>query len=234
MDRATFVCRARRGASLRVVSIAVAGLLATLVGMGPAAAARQPDDAAAVAAQTWTTRSKAYLVAQDFSSSALAMCVHVEVDGTIQYQIGSSVSGTYHQYRNPKLLNPSISAYTKSSCSRTAGSVYTATGADLTQRWYVHSCGWHPSISVGFPWSVSVSVTPNCGSEDVGVRTTAPRATGSAQFAQFNSGSPVSWSNTTVFTNHICLDAIATATVYKGSRSDTFTMDVVSPDVCGT
>jgi hypothetical protein len=177
--------------------------------------------APASAASPWHNRSKDYLVTHDFWSQPLNMCVHVVVEGTMKYQREKWLEqSAYFNYRNPKLINPEISAFTKAGCARTSPLVRTATGADLTQRWYDYRCNVRPTVSVGFPWSISVGGSVQCGNVTLTKRMTTPRAKGGYEFAQFNSGNPVHWSELNQRTTAVCLGGSATVVIYKKGRSD--------------
>jgi len=171
-------------------------------------------------AATWTTVRTSYLHMTDFYSQPLGMCLHVGVDGSVQFeQSGSSK-------RNPAIVNPHIYVVTKQTCARTSPLVYTSTGADLVQSWFHHSCSTSFTISGGFPWSVGVTATRTCGNHTVAERDSAPRKSGGSGFDQYNTGSPVHWSSSST-----CLEVVESVVVYKGGRSDS----VAVPDweVCG-
>lgn len=172
--------------------------------------------ASPASATTWTTVNRSYSMTTDHLSTPLGLCLHIGVDGTIQFQ----QSGT--SKRNPRIVNPHIYVVTKQSCARTSSLAYSASGADLTQSWFHNSCNVSASVSAGFPWSLGVAVTRTCGRHTVAERESSPRGTGSSGFDQFNSGSPVYWSSSST-----CLVVIESVVVYKSGRSDS----VAVPDM---
>jgi len=198
--------RRGRGRRLNAVTACVA-----LVMLAAAPSAR---------AATWTTVNTSYAHYTDFYSTPLGMCLHIGLDGVVRFE----QSGT--SKRNPRIVNPHIYVITKQTCARTSGLVYTSTGADMTQEWFHHTCSTSFTISAGFPWSVGVTATRTCGNHRVAERESSPRASGSSGFDQYNTGSPVSWSSSSV-----CLDMVAAVVVYKGGRSDSVAIPDV--EVCG-
>src|SRR5690606_35940810 len=93
--------------------------------------------------------------------------VRIVLEGNVVYRIeGPSALNTY-RISNPRIEDPTMRVWLKSSCARSAGTLKVGTQADLTQRWYspYRSCDIVPSISVGVPWNAGLSFTPACDSK---------------------------------------------------------------------
>lgn len=212
-----------RSLSTRQTSAGPVAIAVVLLAAAATAVVGLPQQASAYEV-SWTNHSASYSFTKDVYSTPLGMCFHLLLQGSEKYQrITYPVNSPSFAYRNPTLINPQISVYTKSSCARTGSSVYTAGGADLTQSWYATVCHVTPSINAGYPWSVSVSVTKYCGNEHVAYHKTTPRATGVAEYAQYNTGSPATF-KTEVEQRALCLTVTGVALVYKGARSDSITL----------
>ena len=220
----SFAARRRRSLGAILASLLVV-LFASVVAAQPAAASGTCSNTTPQYCEyDWTNHAYDYLITKDVFSTPLNMCFHLILEGTVKYQTKSVLYTAGFYFRNFTLTNPEVSVYTKSSCARTAGFVYTAKGADLSQSWYDYDCNVTPSIGVGYPWSIKVGVTQHCGNENLAYHKTTPRATGGAEFAQYNSGSPATWKVTTLGRTVVCLTVSAAAVVYKGSSPDSVTL----------
>lgn len=160
-------------------------------------------------------------------------CVKVSAAGSTTYSTDYYVSGAGQLvtvYKNPTLHTPKIALRLYKSCAK---GVYKhrlkMATADVDQAWYYHTCSANPSIGVGAPWSVGVSVTPTCGNKNAAHRSTRyPHA--AFAFIQYNSSTKAVWHkkfDTAVpVKNVLCLHGAAQLTVYRGGKSDSVDLDL--------
>lgn len=173
--------------------------------------------------------TKPYSITKSFYSTPLSACIHLVASGSIQYDKIDLPSPFSWEFKNPKLVNPTLRVTTTTLCTLQAAK--NMSRVDMSQGWYENRCNIVPSIGVGFPWSIQVSATIDCGTESLGQRSTSYVVTASS-YTQSNSGSPVGWSVTRDNVSSICVGGKSTVTAYIGSRSDTVTFSDLK--ACGT
>lgn len=95
------------------------------------------------------------------------VCLDVRYTGKLEAR-------TYVQNRKrfldrPKMKQMTLSVVTRRDCSATSPvkKRNTFDTIEYSTALYGHDCSFDPSFSAGFPWSVGVSVTPDCGNERV-------------------------------------------------------------------
>lgn len=102
---------------------------------------------------------------------AKGLCIQWNLVGDLKFTVKHYGSQGNLYYKNPRLVDPvvSIRAYDRCVNSytdyRERRRFY---GADLRARTYgstEETCEWNPSVSAGWPWGVSLSVTPECGED---------------------------------------------------------------------
>jgi len=185
-------------------------------------------------AATTVTKKQSYSLAFDRWSPELKLCAHIVLEGNFKYKLTGPDTLNKYKISGAQIENPALRVWLKESCARTAPTIAVGTKATLVQRWYspYGSCQLNPSISAGFPWSVSVSSTPACSNTGK----TAQRSSSSSSstklsyFAQANTGSPASWSDSRAQT--YCLMYTASVRIYKGGISDSFTIAPSLSGVC--
>jgi len=190
--------------------------------------------APAQAASNWRTYNQSYTVARDFYSKDIKRCFHIVMSGTMRFQQTYYWRGKYKlsDYRNPRLVNPRLEVFTKTSCARGARLVRSK-GADLTQAWYDTGCRVTPTIGAGVPWTLYADLSLSCERRKIASRTTTPRnAKGQTSYFQSNSGTPpVLWKKLITF-KRICVRTSAIVTVYTKNGSDT--KDLSDVTICGS
>lgn len=156
-------------------------------------------------------------------------CIGVKLHGRIDATDDFYVSGAGHfVYRksNPRLINPKAQVNVRTKCG---GANKKATKVTIRQYWHYSSCSANPSLSVGVPWSASVSVTPTCGKKKVGYRqTTAGKG---HTYTQNVSGKVAQWKKSVDWASGVpplklCVRGAVDVTVYFGTNSYSKTIDM--------
>jgi len=166
-----------------------------------------------------------------WKTTHLHLCVTFAVHGTFTYKTTTgrgNVQWTEQRLRDPA-LRISFTNLSNGSCGKAAVPNKVA----IQQHWTGYACSFNPSItlSVGAPASVSISVSgwPSCGNRKQAVYATSPPYDGKSYYNQYNSGSPtafgkfVGWKppgNAPI--PHPCYGVFPSATIYRGSNSDSF------------
>lgn len=209
----------------RVVSVVVSVLCA--VG---AAGLSAPSASADV---TSYTKSTSFTKTKSFYSAPLARCVRVRVTGTMSaFYVRSTQTyptpADYQSLQDPRVRDLTMRVTTTRTCA-SGSSRAQVTKATLRQSYYYWKCSSNPSISVGYPWSVGLSVTPTCGEEKVAKRATTYGADNS-RYTQYNSGVKAEWDKLSygkTSTNvSSCIHGVADVTVYRSNRSDSVKFDM--------
>lgn len=163
-------------------ALCAAGLTVPLA-VAPAEAAPTAQASAPASA----TAVKSYSMVKEFYSRPLKKCIRTSLWGQVTF--GSKPGGRgQHYYTKIRLKNPTMRVSILKKCGRKATS--TATKIKATQRWYETRCKAEVGVQAGVPWSIGVSVVPECGS----ARTADRASTYSGKrmvVTQYNSGSPV-------------------------------------------
>lgn len=206
----------------RLISAALATGVATTALIGISA-----GGAAAVDAKTYT---RSYSKSTNFYSAPLKRCVRTTLSGKVTF--------TYYLYRqhsaadryyNVKLVEPKMKISVLTKCS--GGKAATLTDASLTQRWYESTCKLDAAVTAGYPWTVAVTPTVECGKHDVGTRSTKYSAKATT-YTQNNSGRPVAFSGDLILgrdpehgstVRPLCLSGRPTVTAYISNKSDSWT-----------
>lgn len=181
------------------------------------------------AAATKHTITRPYYHNWVFRSTSLNRCVFVEVSGSMvgswEYLYGDSSLNTDKDslyWTGMKLKNPSIKAtgwpIKGAGCDSTKR---WKMKADLSQGWYQYGCKLSVSVGVGYPWSVSASPTYKCGKSKVGHRTST-EGPAKTTLAQYNSGYPITFSNTAASAKAggVGFQGVITVRAHTGSKSD--------------
>jgi hypothetical protein len=167
-----------------------------------------------------------YDVSWIFNSSRLHRCIVLRAAGSVSYTFGIQSGQRYYVWSNQKVNAPALTAniYSTYSGGKCSGSV-TITKATIEQHWAgTTTCGFNPSVGVGFPWGVSVGGWPGCTTtKDQGYYSTT-YATTSSSYHQYNSGSPVTYPNYQNASNtaNPCYGIYVSAVFYINSTSDSF------------
>lgn len=171
-------------------------------------------------------RAVSYSVTWHFRSRAIHRCVTLRATGTVKY--AETKMPNPHDpppeiaFTSIKLTNPRLSAtvyhYGKGRC----GSRERLTKISIGQHWTGYSCSYNPTLSVSYPWGISVSAWPSCGD-----RRQAHYSTGygrGSYYRQSNSGSPTRFGNDTIDyqASAPCYGITASTVAYVGSRSDSY------------
>ncbi|WP_406036020.1 hypothetical protein OG801_13020 [Nocardioides sp. NBC_00163] len=143
----------------RVVTLA-AGLILALAAVAAPMIGAQSAEAA-------TTYSRSFTTSQ--SKTVANRCVRVTLSGTMLFQRKVAAThgiSTMVVYVNRKVTKPRVRVYTYAGPCTTKKPRRSIAKLSVTQRWSDHSCNGNLSVSVGFPWGVSVGASPTCGREE--------------------------------------------------------------------
>jgi hypothetical protein len=129
-----------------------------------------------------------------FKSRALQICVVFSVRGNFTYHVSRSAEGRLpvpvliwsNQRVNNPTLEADIHAYSGGTCAGPAA----ATGMSMGQHWTGHSCSFNPSLSVSYPFGVSLGFWPSCNNRNRANRNSSSSAN-SGFYEQFNTGDRV-------------------------------------------
>lgn len=162
-----------------------------------------------------------------FKSHSLRRCISIRTHGTIKY--------TAVKHPNPhdppptisferiRLTDPVITAsVTRLLSSGKCGSTARLSKLSLGQHWTGFSCSFNPSLSVSFPWGVSIGGWPSCGDRrQASYTTTYGRG---SFYKQSNSGSPTRFGNVTIEFQQRApsFGVFASVVAFVGTRSDSF------------
>lgn len=162
------------------------------------------------------------------------LCVEWHLKGHLRLDVAHYGRNGNLYYRNARFVDPEVSVYTYDRCVssytqyRESRRFY---GASVTGQVYASSkdtCSWNPSISAGFPWGFSVSVTPRCGDSTRTGKGFQGRfdPNRSVKFVRYlESGRAVQWKDkgrtraveTGGFTKWLCFDYRAQWKIYRRS-----------------
>jgi hypothetical protein len=141
-------------------------LTAALVVLATVLAA--PVSPATAGYEKWTTFSRG-VVLDGQRKIAKHLCIEWNIKGTVKLRVKDYGKDGWIYYKTPRLVSPTVSIYAYDRC---VGHYYdyrrkrTFYGADLAAIVYGsnhETCSWNPSLGLGFPWGVTVGVTPQCG-----------------------------------------------------------------------
>lgn len=162
-----------------------------------------------------------------FKSQPLHRCVTYIVSGHFAYHLKEAVFRSKNYFwSNQRISDPELRALVYSYNGHQCGSKATVSSIKIAQYWTGYSCSYNPSISVSFPWAVSVALWPSCGDRNqVGYETHYGRG---SSYKQYNSGSKAGFANYTsnveLHSNPIvpCYGVYPSSTVYRGNTSDSY------------
>jgi hypothetical protein len=194
------------------------------------AAAKLPDRAADQSGPQYSKPLGSFKITYKktwtFRSAPLRRCVVFTASGNITYKVydvGSYAASSY-VWEKQKLNSPKITAHVEFYRNRKCGAKAKVTKLELGQHWTGYACSFNPSISVSYPWGISVGAWPSCGNRNQATYDTT-YATRSTNYAQNNTGSP------TAFGNYYdpedanpppCYGVFPSAVAYIGSTSDSY------------
>lgn len=97
--------------------------------------------------------------------------------------------------------------------------------AEITQGWYTPSCSLDADVSVGYPWSVSVTPQFECGEKKQG-HTTSTEGPSRKTLHQYNSGVPLTFEGTLAPTDSgVGFKSRLIVRIFKKNASDRVTYD---------
>ena len=160
-----------------------------------------------------------------FRSHHIRRCVTYRVSGTIYYTAVAMPNPRNPPpeiaYKAITLTDPVLSAtVTRYTSAGRCTSGVSLTKLTMGQYWSGYSCSYNPSLSVSWPFGVSVSAWPNCGNKrQAGY--TAPYGSYKV-YTQWNSGSPTVFANDTVAQGQPapCYGVYVSALEWVGGSSD--------------
>jgi hypothetical protein len=177
-----------------------------------------------------TSHTQKYGKSWLWKTTHLHLCVTFTVKGTFTFRTTTgrgNVQWTHQRLKDP-FLRLSFANLSNGACGKPA----VPRKVEMQQHWTGYSCSFNPSISlsVGAPASVSISVSgwPSCGNRKQAVYATSPPYDGKSYYNQYNSGSPTAFGNFTGYTDpegktpHPCYGVFPSATIYRGTNSDSF------------
>lgn len=174
----------------------------------------------ASAATVTTTKYYSYSQNRYFTSTPLQTCFTANLSGRIKVVFTkNTTSPSTSAVTSYFLTDPKLNVQARN-CS--TGALKTMTKWSVKQSWWDFTCSLSPSISAGYPWGITVTATPNCGSEDVANRTTTYGKY--SQVNQYNSGYPVRLGTVRGSQTSRCFSAGTRSTAWVGNTSDTFNL----------
>ena len=194
--------RLRRPHLLKVVALAAATMAVASLTAAPADAATK----------RYSTK---YTISATVRSAELKTCFAVTAEGRISANGAPYKQGFF--WSKEQLDNPTLRLV---AFNCTNGKAIKLSKVKIEQRWYDTGCHTDVQIGVGFPWAVSVGVTPDCGKEEIAHRQTT--YTKKSSVVQYNSGAPVLFKGRD--SGRWCTRPIVSFTAYRGGESDTFTL----------
>lgn len=149
MTRGKFVVRflLQRG-----IIIAIGVMLISSHMVGPAAAQE-------------TTVSKYFTQTRNIWVDSFKTCLRVWIRGKMVATKQTTYSGEtpYWRLKRPRLRDLYVEAWLKTSCDDNAGYKSPVREFRMRQMGYHRNCDFNGTYSVSFPFSVSVTATPDCG-----------------------------------------------------------------------
>lgn len=157
----------------------------------------QPAPASASVTDTVNQRysSHRYVWVEQFN-----LCLSVYVTSTLRatYKRSAVSQGVVKTLKSPRIVDPDMQVTFRKSCDD--NSEYKRRHRVNTfgyhNFYYGHTCSYDPSFNVGFPWSVGVGITPDCGDERVaryGITETGVRGDRGYRFNLVTEGQAFSW-----------------------------------------
>lgn len=219
---------------LRRVAIPVlvlAPLLLLLIPAQAEAAAKAPDRSTANQAGPGYSKPLGsfkvkYKKTWTFKSASIARCVIFTASGNFTYKvvISGGGAGSTEIWENQKLNSPEIAAHVEVYKHGKCGAAAKLTKLKLGQHWTGYACSFNPSLSVSYPWGISVSGWPSCGNRSQATYDTT-YGVRSTNYTQYNSGSPTAigdyYDPEDVYPPP-CYGVFASAEAYVGSSSDSY------------
>lgn len=154
-----------------------------------------PTPASAVTTETVNQRfsSHRYVWVDQFN-----LCMSVSVTSTLRatYRRQAVSQGVVKTLKSPRIIDPTMLVTFRKSCDD---------NSEYKQRhrvnrfayhnyYYGYSCSYNPSYSVGYPWSVGVGITPDCGDQRVAKYGDSQRRTRRThRFTLITEGHAFSW-----------------------------------------
>lgn len=154
-------------------------------------------------------------------------CSRVTLNGKIAYERSTYVSAGGHvvtKIGKPRVVEPQVRVWSYRYCY---SEPFKLTQLDVTNSYSSSTCSLNPSISASYPWGIAASVTPACGSTKVG-RSSAQYQADGTYYKMSNSGTKVTFKNTDT---SFCLQPQVSLRVYRGTKSDSVTMNMQKPCV---
>ena len=214
-----------------IMTIAAAGVLVVGLLLSPS-----PATAASPTIVEKSTKTVNFTKTGQYYSSAVKRCLKVKVTGTMKVQYVRStdyLGNDYQSLTNPTIHAPKMVLSTTSSCSTSAGA--NLSSAKLTQTFSYYACGGSVSYSAGYPLSVGISWTPECGNRQA-INRSMELSGPASVFTQANSNSVgtvkkvVSGRTSTSVKTCVAVGTLVTARV--GSTGDNVKID--AGDICVT
>lgn len=143
-----------------------------------------------------TRRTHPYKVSWTFKSGDIHRCVLFTAEGKFVYISRPGAAGRVPiwEWRDQKVLDPTITAEVHHDSDGSCTGPATLIKLTMGQFWAGHACTFNPSLSVSFPWGVSLGAWPSCGPRKQAGFSTTYNTTDSA-YTQHNSGSPVGFAD---------------------------------------
>jgi hypothetical protein len=149
--------------------------------------------------------------------------------------------GTWVRITDPRVVDPSMLVTTKKSCDDNAEvkKYHRANTVRYNSYYYGHSCSYNPSFNVGYPWSVGVGITPDCGEKKVArLGDTQKNARRAYRFTLATDGRAFSWKASDSDTIPTSLKLCTSVSAYfvlrdtEGAVRDKAMRKVGLPDAC--
>lgn len=175
----------------------------------------------------WQPEKRSYFWESEKWSDKLNRCITVDLSGdwSFQWLPALDPNNQPRGYRNLKVSNARMEVFTRDSCSRASGSFKNVDSVQMKQRWspeWVNEkdCDLNPSVSVNLPWSVSLTVTPECSSPKLktGFFSTHPGGN-DHYFFQYNDGTSILIDKETNNNAPFCYNVDASVVVYNSTPS---------------
>lgn len=160
-----------------------------------------PFSAVAEAASSSGTRTTSMSSSGTFYSKDIKRCIVVTLSGTVKadwtikdiYDPYTGIRGTIYGLSNLRLLNPKMKAKVYNNC----GSKKKAAKLSkirMSQAYYSNKCDANISVglSVGTGFSISLGVTPSCGTVKLAKRVSS-NTDDASTYTQSNTGTTVTW-----------------------------------------
>lgn len=146
-------------------------LLATLVGLVGVVLPSQPA-AALPASGVWYTRTTKTFNDVKWVKISASLCIRVEVKAKLRVDFKrlADMDAEHHdvyRYSNPRIVDASTTVRSFKKCNFDYPKKLL--GVKISQFFSIATaafCSLNPSVSVGYPWAVSVSFAPTCSPAD--------------------------------------------------------------------